>query len=146
MRRNKASVKVLRADLAVTTSYVVTSSQELGEFDNAVVYIDYENNGAANNIQFYIEHSPDGVSYYRETSEEIDSSTAITTIKQAVRTFLSTVSTGEVDSFEFPIQCPERNVRLFVKETVAAGSAGSVKISILPLDVESKRINQPNQI
>lgn len=144
--RNKASVQIIRADLAVTTSYVVSSSQELGDFDDAVVYINYLNNGAANNIQFYVEYSPDGTNFYRETTEEIDSSTGIINTFQAVRSFLAIATSGQTDSIEFPIKSPDRFMRVAVKETVAAGSAGSVEISVLPLDVASSRPSEPNQI
>ena len=133
------ALKVLRADLVLTTSYVATSALSVGEFPEAIFYLDWTNaaSGADNTIQFFFEFSPDGTNWYRETHEDIAKATGILTTRAIERTWIQKAADTGDDLFEIPVKCPETNVRVQVKETVTSGAAGNLTVSARQQEADS---------
>lgn len=96
-----------------------------GGMTQGVLYVLYTTGagGTANNVDIKLEFSPDGDSFFQETSSSTTS--GVSTIYQHSYTFEGAVA-ATAYSIRIPFDIADKNVRVSLKETVAAGSAGTV--------------------
>lgn len=124
----------LQPSIALTTSYVVAASPKVFVKTIYQIGLDiaYLNNGASNSLQLKIEFSdtqgdPTATDWYQQTAISVSGGTA--TVSLANYTFVAVASSGSTDYFHLDIPNDARWFRVSFKETVVAGSAGSVIIT-----------------
>lgn len=122
--------------VTLTTSYATAGQSRIfsvGGQPQMTVYVDYTAAGVGNSIQIKIEAAPlDAITgttatVYRETSANASGGTV--TLTSAERTFVGTNGTTERFCFRSPLA--DKQVKISVKETVVAGSAGTAAVQAL---------------
>lgn len=120
--------QTLRADAALTTSYVASSAMSVGNDDNASLYLTYTNEGAGNSVEYIIEYSADGTNWYQQTHTEVDATAGTSISKILSGKFVAVAAVSSADAIKIPLKVPDNHFRVLVKETIAAGSAGSLEV------------------
>ena len=115
-------VYALRADAALTSSYVATSHLKSisGEWINLDFLFTW---AAATSVEWYVEWSADGTTWYRDTSYSV--SAGVATLLASSNTIAVTASVNWNDG---PIRCRDNYMRVQAKKTTGAG-ADSLAIS-----------------
>lgn len=122
----------------LTTSYTDNSvTFETGHMSEMTVYFDYTTGaaGVGNSIQFLFEGSPDSNEnpspapiFYQALGQTV--AAGVITFNDASATYVGAAgSTTYKRSFYFPPA--HLKMKLSVKETIAAGAAGTIKVRIL---------------
>jgi hypothetical protein len=123
MSKTGDKTKTLLNGTTLTASYVASSELfYVQDYTETTHYIDYTPGTNGNSLQYKIEFSNDGSTWYNEPNEAVSGSTATVTVKD--RTYTSTSGSAQrVPVISMPVS--DKFLRVLVKET-AAGGFGTV--------------------
>ncbi len=133
IQTSKNLIGTTAAPVTLTTAYTgntasfITSGVAMVTF-----YVQYTAQTGGNSIQLKVEGSPTTTNsgtpvFYQDVSSSVTTGTA--TLTQVEYTFVNAGTT--VQRFRIPWPCADQTLKISIKETVGAGTAGTASVAVL---------------